>query len=59
MAYTCGAFKVDGEKLEPIKPLAWYPDNLAWVLQASRMQLRKVPLLERSATNFFVEMLNA
>ncbi|CAM6097710.1 unnamed protein product [Calypogeia fissa] len=39
--------EVDGEQLEPIKPLAWYPDNLAWVLQASRMQLRKMPILER------------
>eukprot|EP00271_Cylindrocystis_brebissonii_P018703 TRINITY_DN5426_c0_g2_i1.p1 TRINITY_DN5426_c0_g2~~TRINITY_DN5426_c0_g2_i1.p1 ORF type:complete len:1077 (+),score=238.17 TRINITY_DN5426_c0_g2_i1:140-3370(+) len=37
--------EVDGEVLEPPRPLPWYPDNLAWHLSFSRMQLRKMPLL--------------
>ncbi|XP_062099920.1 uncharacterized protein LOC133805778 [Humulus lupulus] len=36
----------EGEK-EAIKPLPWYPDNLAWHLNFSRMQLRKNQNLER------------
>lgn len=32
---------------EPIRPLPWYPDNLAWHLNFSRMQLRKNQALER------------
>ncbi|OMO73060.1 Bacterial Fmu (Sun)/eukaryotic nucleolar NOL1/Nop2p [Corchorus olitorius] len=33
--------------LEPIKPLAWYPDNLAWQSNFSRMQIRKNQTLGR------------
>ncbi|CAA6665001.1 unnamed protein product [Spirodela intermedia] len=32
---------------EPIRPLAWYPGNLAWHSNFSRMQLRKNQTLER------------
>lgn len=32
---------------EAIRPLPWYPDNLAWHLNFSRMQLRKNQTLER------------
>ncbi|KAG9451475.1 hypothetical protein H6P81_011440 [Aristolochia fimbriata] len=32
---------------EAIRPLPWYPDNLAWHLNFSRMQLRKNQALER------------
>ncbi|KAE8706956.1 peroxidase 17-like [Hibiscus syriacus] len=38
---------VEGVDLEPIKPLAWYPDNLAWQSNFSRMQIRKNQTLER------------
>ncbi|RWR92447.1 tRNA cytosine34-C5-methyltransferase-like protein [Cinnamomum micranthum f. kanehirae] len=34
-------------EVEPIRPLSWYPDNLAWHLNFSRMQLRKNQTLER------------
>ncbi|KAK8474643.1 hypothetical protein V6N12_038446 [Hibiscus sabdariffa] len=37
----------EGGDLEPIKPLAWYPDNLAWQSNFSRMQIRKNQTLER------------
>ncbi|XVF61574.1 hypothetical protein PTKIN_Ptkin08bG0140900 [Pterospermum kingtungense] len=37
----------EGGDLEPIKPLPWYPDNLAWQSNFSRMQLRKNQTLER------------
>ncbi|XP_043722063.1 multisite-specific tRNA:(cytosine-C(5))-methyltransferase-like isoform X2 [Telopea speciosissima] len=36
----------DGE-LEPIRPLPWYPENLGWHSNFSRMQLRKNQTLER------------
>ncbi|KAK1287635.1 hypothetical protein QJS10_CPB19g01409 [Acorus calamus] len=36
----------EGEK-EAIRPLPWYPENLAWHLNYSRMQLRKNQTLER------------
>ncbi|CAK9877811.1 unnamed protein product [Sphagnum jensenii] len=35
----------DGAEIS--RPLLWYPDNLAWHLSFSRMQLRKLPILER------------
>ncbi|XVF17295.1 hypothetical protein REPUB_Repub10bG0107400 [Reevesia pubescens] len=38
---------MEGGDLEPIKPLPWYPDNLAWQSNFSRMQLRKNQTLER------------
>ncbi|CAL1385339.1 unnamed protein product [Linum trigynum] len=37
----------DGAEIEAIRPLAWYPDNLAWHSNYSRMQLRKNQTLER------------
>lgn len=37
----------DGVEVEAIKPLAWYPENLAWHSNYSRMQLRKNQNLER------------
>ncbi|KAG6543266.1 hypothetical protein Mapa_015180 [Marchantia paleacea] len=45
--YLKEGVEVDGEMLEPIKPLEWYPGQLAWTLSFSRMQLRKMPILER------------
>ncbi|KAL5992529.1 hypothetical protein ACLOJK_013448 [Asimina triloba] len=37
----------DDNEVEAIRPLPWYPDNLAWHLNFSRMQLRKNQTLER------------
>ncbi|KAK6923360.1 SAM-dependent methyltransferase RsmB/NOP2-type [Dillenia turbinata] len=37
----------DGIEAEPIRPLPWYPGNLAWQSNFSRMQLRKNQTLER------------
>ncbi|KAK4417055.1 RNA cytosine-C(5)-methyltransferase NSUN2 [Sesamum alatum] len=37
----------DGSEVEAIKPLLWYPDNLAWQSNFSRNQLRKNQTLER------------
>ncbi|KAG6768468.1 hypothetical protein POTOM_027385 [Populus tomentosa] len=37
----------DGGEVEAIRPLPWYPDNLAWHSNFSRMQLRKNQTLER------------
>ncbi|GAB2283327.1 hypothetical protein Dimus_017844 [Dionaea muscipula] len=36
-----------GDEVEPIRPLPWYPDNLAWHSNFSRNQLRKNQTLER------------
>lgn len=41
-----GSISVDGEILEPPKQLPWYPDGLAWQLNYSRGQLRKLPALK-------------
>ncbi|KAL3355377.1 hypothetical protein AABB24_019446 [Solanum stoloniferum] len=38
---------VDGSEVEGIKPLPWYPENLAWQSNFSRNQLRKNQILER------------
>ncbi|KAK3042964.1 hypothetical protein RJ639_001040, partial [Escallonia herrerae] len=38
---------VDGSESEAIRPLLWYPENLAWQSNFSRMQLRKNQTLER------------
>lgn len=38
---------IEGDEVEPIRPLAWYPENLAWHSNFSRMQLRKNQALER------------
>ncbi|BFG35515.1 hypothetical protein CerSpe_217890 [Prunus speciosa] len=37
----------EGGELVPIRPLPWYPENLAWHSNFSRMQLRKNQTLER------------
>ena len=37
----------EGDEPQPIRPLAWYPENLAWHSNVSRMQLRKNQILER------------
>ncbi|XP_077213231.1 uncharacterized protein LOC143848230 [Tasmannia lanceolata] len=37
----------NASEVEAIRPLPWYPDNLAWHLNFSRMQLRKNQTLER------------
>ncbi|KAF7839926.1 tRNA (cytosine(34)-C(5))-methyltransferase-like [Senna tora] len=44
---TLQAEVVEGDDAEAIKPLPWYPDNLAWHSNFSRMQLRKNQTLER------------
>ena len=38
---------IDGVEVEGIRPLPWYPENLAWQSNYSRMQLRKNQTLER------------
>ncbi|KAL4196327.1 hypothetical protein AMTRI_Chr04g245650 [Amborella trichopoda] len=38
---------MDDNAEEAIRPLPWYPENLAWQLNFSRMQLRKNQTLER------------
>ncbi|KAM1181875.1 hypothetical protein ACFX13_000436 [Malus domestica] len=37
----------EGGEPQPIRPLPWYPENLAWHSNFSRMQLRKNQTLER------------
>merc|ERR1719310_1818386 len=37
----------DGEKIAPPRPLPWYPDELAWQLDLSRNQIRKIPILKK------------
>lgn len=39
---------IDGGEVDAIRPLPWYPHNLAWHSNFSRMQLRKNQSLERS-----------
>jgi hypothetical protein len=34
--------QLEGELVKPPRPLAWYPDQLAWQMDFSRGQLRKV-----------------
>lgn len=38
---------IDGGEVGGIRPLPWYPENLAWHSNYSRMQLRKNQTLER------------
>ncbi|GLU13090.1 hypothetical protein SLE2022_297370 [Rubroshorea leprosula] len=38
---------IEGGELVAMKPLPWYPDNLAWHSNFSRMQIRKNQTLER------------
>ena len=37
--------QVAGEELQPPRPLPWYPRKLAWQMDASRAQLRKLDAL--------------
>ncbi|VFQ99784.1 unnamed protein product [Cuscuta campestris] len=41
------AESADGSEVEAIRPLPWYPDNLAWHSNFSRKQLRKNKTLKR------------
>ena len=43
--------QINGETLEPPRPLPWYPDKLAWHMTFSREQLRNNPKLNE-VTNF-------
>ncbi|KAL4422857.1 hypothetical protein ABPG75_009054 [Micractinium tetrahymenae] len=38
---------LDGEEVEKPHPLAWYPGKLAWQMNFSRSQLRKLDVLEQ------------
>lgn len=38
---------LDGEEVEKPHPLAWYPGKLAWQMNFSRAQLRKLDVLEQ------------
>lgn len=44
--FASGPLILDGEVIDPPTPLSWYPDKLAWQLDFSRSQLRKIPKLE-------------
>ncbi|RUS20585.1 S-adenosyl-L-methionine-dependent methyltransferase [Jimgerdemannia flammicorona] len=35
--------EIDGQKVDPPKPLAWYPDKLGWHVSTSRTVLKKSP----------------
>ena len=39
--------EIDGRVLEPPRPLAWYPDRLAWHMDQNRSLLRKVPQFQK------------
>ncbi|XP_070575607.1 RNA cytosine-C(5)-methyltransferase NSUN2-like isoform X2 [Ptychodera flava] len=39
--------EVDGQAVEKPYPLPWFPDELAWQLNLSRGNIRKIPALER------------
>ena len=45
-SFKSGPIQVDGEEVNPPHPLPWYPDSLAWQLDLSRTQLRKVDSLK-------------
>ena len=42
--------QVQGETLQPPRPLPWYPDKLAWHMTFSREQLRNNPKLNEVIT---------
>ena len=42
--------QINGETLEPPRPLPWYPDKLAWHMNFSREQLRRLPKLNEVVT---------
>ncbi len=39
------AEQLDGEEVQPPRPLPWYPEELAWQMDFSRNQLRKLSWL--------------
>ena len=43
---TKGGVEVEDEDFEPLKPLAWYPNQNGWQIQYSRNQIRKLPVLK-------------
>ena len=42
---TQGTLELDGKAVQPPRPIPWYPHDLAWHIDCSRNQIRKVPLL--------------
>jgi len=42
---TQGTLELDGYAVQPPRPIPWYPHDLAWHIDCSRNQIRKVPLL--------------
>lgn len=38
---------IDGVKVEPPKPLPWYPDNLGWKVNAPRLVIKKSPEFQK------------
>ncbi|KAM7529315.1 hypothetical protein LguiB_032725 [Lonicera macranthoides] len=45
--HSLQAEDIDGSEVDAIRPLPWYPENLAWHSNFSRMQLRKNQTLEK------------
>lgn len=44
--FSKGPLEIDGEVIEPPKPLPWYPDKLAWQMNFSRYHLRRIDVLK-------------
>ncbi|KAI8103000.1 hypothetical protein M9434_005788 [Picochlorum sp. BPE23] len=44
--FSNGPLEIDGEVIEPPKPLPWYPDKLAWQMNFSRYHLRRIDALK-------------
>jgi multisite-specific tRNA:(cytosine-C5)-methyltransferase len=38
---------IDGVKIQPPKPLPWYPDNLGWQVNAPRLVIKKSPEFQK------------
>ncbi|KAG2194054.1 hypothetical protein INT47_008138 [Mucor saturninus] len=38
---------IDGHRIEPPKPLPWYPDNLGWRVNAPRLVIKKSPEFQK------------
>lgn len=39
--------EIDGHRIEPPKPLPWYPDNLGWQVNAPRLVIKKSPEFQK------------
>jgi hypothetical protein len=39
--------EIDGVRIEPPKPLPWYPDNLGWQVNAPRLVIKKSPEFQK------------